>query len=349
MQPASRCKEHARGAAGFDIESISNSHEQEARAEPMATRSNVDQLDGYLMRALCVLMEERSVSRAARRLGQTQPAVSAALKRLRAVFGDPLLVRDKLEMVPTARALVLAAQARVALDAMAQLLADPAVFDPATTAQTFRIASPDYLAPAFLAEITRRLHAEAPLCRIELHPLGPDFDSERALADDALDVIIGNWPEPPERLHLSLLIEDRMVCLMRAGHPLASGELTLARYLAARHVAPMRYSSVNRGVVETHLARLGVARDAPVVVPYFGLAPHVVAQTDLLFTTARHFAAPFTALLPLAMVAAPAGFPAMRFYQLWHERAHQAPAHRWLRALIGAVAKEFVPPAPAPA
>jgi DNA-binding transcriptional LysR family regulator len=313
----------------------------------MTTRSNVDQLDGYLMRALCVLMDERSVSRAARRLDQTQPAVSAALKRLRALFGDPLLVRDKLEMVPTARALLLAAQARVALDAMSRLVADPEAFDPAQATQSFRIASPDYLAPAVLAEITRRLHAEAPLCRVELHPLGAEFDSERALADDTLDVIIGNWPEPPERLHLSLLIEDEMVCLMRRGHPLAEGELTEARYLAAQHVAPMRYSSVNRGVVETHLARLGVARDARVVVPYFGLAPYVVAQTDLLFTTARHFAEPFTALLPLVIVPAPTGFPAMRFYQLWHERAHHAPAHRWLRALIGGVAKSLVPPASA--
>lgn len=309
----------------------------------MTTRSNLDQLDGYLLRTLCVLMDERSVSRAARRLGQTQPAVSAALKRLRAVFGDPLLVRDKLDMVPTARALQLAAQARVALDAMGRLLAEAEAFAPAAATQTFRIASPDYLAPAILAEITRRLHAEAPRCRIELHPLGAAFDSERALADDTLDVIIGNWPEPPERLHLSLLIEDELVCLMRRGHPLAEGELTEARYLAAQHVAPMRYSSVHRGVVETHLAGLRVARDAPVVVPYFGLAPYVVAQTDLLFTTARHFAEPFTALLPLTMVNAPAGFPAMRFYQLWHERAHHAPAHRWLRGLIAEVARSLLP------
>src|SRR5580765_2307112 len=117
----------------------------------MTTRSNVDQLDGYLMRALCVLVDERSVSRAARRLGQTQPAISAALKRLRAIFGDPLLVRDKLDMVPTARALQLATQARLALDAMGRLVAEPEAFDPARATQTFRIASPDYLAPAVLA------------------------------------------------------------------------------------------------------------------------------------------------------------------------------------------------------
>src|ERR1700712_4172941 len=99
----------------------------------MATRSNVDQLDGYLLRVLCALVDERSVSRTARQLGQTQPAVSAALKRLRALFDDPLLVRDKLDMVPTARALQLAAQARIALVVMGKLVASTDDFDPVET------------------------------------------------------------------------------------------------------------------------------------------------------------------------------------------------------------------------
>lgn len=311
------------------------------RPNLMASRSNVDQLDGYLMRVLCALMEECSVSRAARRLGQTQPAVSAALKRLRVILGDPLLVRDKLVMVPTARALGLAAQARVALDAMGALLAAPETFDAHVAVQTFRIASPDYLAPSFMAEVVHRIHRQAPHCRIELHPLGADFDSERALADDRLDVILGNWPHPPERLHRLPLLEDQLVCLVRKDHPLAAAELTQARYLAASHVVPLPYSNAQRGVVESYLDTLGVARDARVVVPYFSLAPHVVARTDLLFTTARHFAQPFTELLPLVMLKAPAGFPTMDFYQLWHERAHHAPAHRWLRALIMEVGRSL--------
>jgi DNA-binding transcriptional LysR family regulator len=311
----------------------------------MTTRSNVDQLDGYLMRVLCALIDERSVSRAARAVDQTQPAVSAALKRLREMFGDPLLVREKLDMVPTARALQLAAQARIALVIMGKLVASPDSFDPAEAAMTFRVASPDYLAPSIMAEVARRLLAEAPQCRLEIHAMGADFDAERALADDRLDVIIGNWPAPPERLHISLLIEDEMVCLVRRGHPLAGGVLTEALYLAAQHVAPMRYSSVQRGVVETHLASLRAARDTRVVVPYFGLAPYVVAETDLVFTTARHFAEPFVDTLPVVMLSAPPGFPTMRFYQLWHERAHHAPAHRWLRGLIANVCRGRAAPA----
>jgi DNA-binding transcriptional LysR family regulator len=306
-------------------------------------RSNVDQLDGYLLRVLCALLEDRSVSRAARRLEQAQPAVSAALKRLREIFGDPLLVREKLDMVPTARALQLGAQARTALDALDKLVAAPEAFDAREAARTFRVASPDYLAPSFLADLAQRMCSEAPRCRLEVHAMGPDFDSERALAEDKLDVIIGNWPAPPERLHLSLLLEDELVCMVRSSHPLAGTVLTEATYLAASHLVPMRYSSVQRGVVETHLAGLKMARDARVVLPYFAFAPYVVAKTDLVFTTARHFAQAFTPLLPLTLLEAPPGFPTMRFYQLWHERAHHSSAHRWLRGMIAEVGRALAP------
>jgi DNA-binding transcriptional LysR family regulator len=221
------------------------------------------------------------------------------------------------------------------------LIESPDAFDASVAKRTFRVASPDYLAPSFLADLARRLCIEAPHCRLEVHPMGPDFDTERALAEDKLDLVIGNWPAPPERLHLSLLLEDELVCLVRRGHPLAGKPLTEAAYLAASHLVPMRYSSVQRGVVETHLASLKLARNARVVVPYFAFAPYMVAQTDLLFTTARHFAQAFTALLPVVLLDAPPGFPTMRFYQLWHERAHQGSAHRWLRGLIAEVGRSL--------
>lgn len=302
-----------------------------------------DLLDGRLLRVLCTLIDAGSVSRAAHRLGETQPAISAALKRLRELFDDPLLVREKLVMVPTARALELAAPARATLAAMNQLLVREAGFEPHAARRTFRIASPDYLSPGFLATIVQRLRDEAPDCRLEVHALGPAYDYEQALAAGQLDLIVGNWPNPPEHLHLSLLLEDEVVCLLRRDHPLLAGELTEAAYLAARHVVPMPYSMSQLGVVETHLASLRVRRDDRVVVPYFGLAPHIAAASDLLFTTARHFAEPYARLLPLAMRSAP-GFPTMRFYQLWHAREHHAPPHRWLRGIVAAAGRALAGP-----
>lgn len=308
----------------------------------MTARHPLDQLDGYLLRVLCVLLEERSVSRAARRLDQGQPATSTALKRLRDILGDPLLVRDKLEMVPTARALELEGPARAARDAMATLVAPPSRFDAGNATLVFRVGSPDYLAPSLLARLLHRLRVEAPLCRVELHPLGPDFDAERMLAEDRLDVIIGNWATPPELLHMSLLLEDDLVCLLRKDHPLADAPMTEERYFSAAHVIPMRYSNKQRGVVDTHLATLSARRDVRVTVPYFAFAPCLVAETDLLFITSRHFAEPFARSLDLAMLPAPKGFPKMRFYQLWHPRAHHSRAQRWLRGLIGEAGKALM-------
>ncbi|MEP6964923.1 MAG: hypothetical protein ABI845_05505, partial [Polaromonas sp.] len=101
------------------------------------------------------------------------------------------------------------------------------------------------------------------------------------------------------------------------------------------------------GVVDTYLASQRVARDARVVVPYFELAPHLLINTDLVFTTGRHFAEHFARALPLAISNAPFDFPRMRFYQLWHERSHHAPAHRWFRKLLSDAAGRVAQTLPA--
>jgi DNA-binding transcriptional LysR family regulator len=293
-----------------------------------------DPVDLYLLRVLCTLVAERSVSRAAVKLNQSQPAISTSLKRLREIFNDPLLVREGAAMVPTERALQLRDSARLALDEIDRMVADPEQFDPASSQQTFNVASPDYLAMGFLAGAVEHLRAEAPRSRLVVHPLGPAYDYERALAQGELDVVIGNWPSPPERLHLSLLLEDEIVCLVSQRHPAAKRGFTPEQYLAAAHVVPAPYSMSQRGVVETHLASLRLARDARIVLPYFEIAPYLLLNTDLVFTTARHFAQHFARLLPLVIVPAPFDFPPMRFYQLWHDRSHQQASHRWLRELL---------------
>lgn len=294
-----------------------------------------DPLDSYLLRVLVALVAERSVSRAAVRMNQTQPAISAALRRLREVLGDPILVRERGGMVPTERARQLRDRARTALLQIDQMLAGPELFDPATSAQTFTIASPDYLATSFMAEVVQHFRTEAPHARLVIQPLSGDYDFEQALAQGSLDIVIGNWPQPTERLHLSLLLEDDLVCLMGCEHPLTSGgPVTLERYLACAHLLPTPLAASHRPVVDSYLAGLRLARDARVMVPYFAVAPYLVAYSDLVFTTARHFAMQFTRTLPLVAVPAPEGFPRMRFYQLWHERSHHQAGHRWLRGLL---------------
>lgn len=309
---------------------------------------NEDPFDTYLLRVLCTLISEQSVSRAAIRLNQSQPAVSAALKRLRAVFGDPLLVRDKNRMVPTARALQAADQARAALGLLDGMLESGKAFAPETTQLRFTLAMPDYLAPPFLTRVAQLLRTQAPGARLAVLSLGPQFDYEQALQNGEVDIVIGNWPSPPEHLHMSTLLEDEIVCLLDANHPWAApGQLTAERYLQAAHVVPTPYSIGQRGVVESSLGTMRVSRDRRVQCSYFGLAPDLLVGTDLLLTTSRHFAAYHARRLPLCIVPLPMGARSMRFYQLWHSSQHRSASHVWLRGLLSAASQVLAAPVPA--
>ncbi|HUH41243.1 MAG TPA: LysR family transcriptional regulator [Castellaniella sp.] len=315
----------------------------------MSSRRGNESLDTYLLKVFCILMAERSVSRTALKLNQSQPAISVALKNLRAIFHDPLLVREKGGMVPTSRALVLLEHAKAALGSIDNMLEAEEAFAAADSRQIFRIGSPDYLAPVFAATVVARFRREAPHARLVLHALGPDFDFEQSLAQGDLDVVIGNWPEPPDRMHLSVLLEDEIVCLMSADHPLARRPLTVDDFRKATHIVPTPYSINQRGVIDTTLASLRIARDEIIEAQSFMLAPYLLPGTDLLFTTTRHFAQYYARLLPLVIVESPIDFPTMRFYQLWHARNHQAPAHQWLRGLLGECGRSIYPdkrPAP---
>ena len=188
----------------------------------------------------------------------------------------------------------------------------------------------------FLSDVVENFRRQAPGARLALHPLGLDFDYERALAQGDLDVVIGNWPQPPEHLHLAVILEDDIVCLVGRHHPCAKKGLTVDQYLHAAHVVPVPYSVAHRGVVETHLATLRVKRNATIMLPFFNMGPYLLPGSDLIFTPSRHFARYYASFLPLAIVASPIDFPRMRFYQLWHDRAQHSTPHRWLRSLLAA-------------
>jgi DNA-binding transcriptional LysR family regulator len=301
-----------------------------------------DPIDTYLLRVLTVLLTERSLTRAAIRMNQSQPAISTALRKLRELFKDELLVRSGNAMVPTPRGLEVLESARSALQEIDKLFVSAQDFDAGTTQQRFRIGCPDYLATVFMAGVVRALRRQAPNARLLIHPLGPDFDFERALAGGELDIVIGNWPEPPEQLHTTPLLDDDIVCLMSAAHPLARGRMTVQQYLHAPHLVPLPFSAAHRGVIDRHLASLRVTRNARVEIPFFTMAPHMLEGSDLIFTISRHFALHYAALLPLAVVECPIEFPRMRFYQMWHGRQQASPAHRWLRGVLTAVAAATV-------
>lgn len=296
-------------------------------------------LDTHLLRVLYLVLQERSVSRAADRLGITQPAVSSALKRLREITGDELLVRTRSGMTPTERAEGPLGPTRAALDAIDSILVQAEPFEPAKSKRVFGVGAPDYFDAFFLSNLIDRFRRAIPHGRLNVRPLSLDVDFERLLEEGELDVVIGNWPRPPEYLRTTPLFDDEVVCMVAERHPLAKKDAISADdYLAAQHLAPVRYAGGVRGAIDDHLHKLGVKRDIRVSLPYFHVAPYVLITTDLIFTTGRRFAAHYAKFLPIRILPAPLDFPPLRFYQLWHERTHTAPAARWLRDQVAQVA-----------
>ena len=171
-----------------------------------------DSLDTHLLRVLCTLTVERSVSRTAIKLNQSQPAISNALKRLREIFKDPLFALDKGRLTPTEHALELHEKARAILGDIDRLFVERKSFEPERTELTFRIGTPDFLSVVFLSGVVERMRREASHARLIIHPLSPGFDYQSALAQGDLDVVIGNWPTPPDNLQLAIDSQGQAVC-----------------------------------------------------------------------------------------------------------------------------------------
>lgn len=300
--------------------------------------SMFDKIDLHLIRVLHTVLTERSVSRAALRLGMYQPAVSASLKRLRELAGDPLLVRSGSGMVPTVAGLRMIEPAADILRSAEVLFSDARSFDPATAHHTFSLAASDYLDPLFLPQLVAQIKSLAPQCPIEIHPLSADSDYRHHLAQGDFDVVIGNWPLPPGDLHLGRLFGDEVVCLVSNQHPAVRRGWDVEAWLSAEHIAPTPTHPGARGVIDDHLAAKGLVRNITARCPHFGLIPAMVAGSLLVLTTGRQYCERYTGVLPVQVLPCPVEFPRMMYYQLWHERTHASSAGRWLREQIKGVA-----------
>ncbi|MCB1978622.1 MAG: LysR family transcriptional regulator [Burkholderiaceae bacterium] len=304
----------------------------------MRDQALFDKIDLHLIRVLHTVLTERSVSRAAVRLGMHQPAVSSALKRLRDLSGDPLLVRSGSSMVPTDAALRMVEPAADILRSAEALFSDARGFDPRTSTRSFRVAASDYLDPLFLPRLVSRIKSEAPLCPIDILPLSPDAHYHAQLANGEADVVIGNWPEPPGDLHLGRLFSDEVVCLVSPEHPAVRRGWSLEDWLQAEHIAPTPTHPGARGVIDAHLDSLDLQRNITARCAHFGQIPEMVAASLLVLTTGRQYCERFTARLPLVILAPPLAFPPLGYYQLWHARTQHSAAAAWLRDCVRKVA-----------
>jgi DNA-binding transcriptional LysR family regulator len=300
-------------------------------------------LDLHLIRILYLLLVEKNVSRVALKLNQPQPSISASLRKLRELTGDPLLVRGARGMVPTQHGESLLKPAKRILDEAESLFVRKAPFVPEQATRTFHIAAPDYLDARFLPNVVALLRRGSPGSKVVIHALGPGLDYLRMMSDGDMDLVIANWDEPPAHLHMSKLFEDPIICTMRADSPYAKrtapDAMTLDDYLDLPHVAPTQMLPGYHGVIDAWLERHGLQRRVAVESPYFGVIPYMLTQSDLVLTTGRQFIRAFEKTLPLKSFTVPVKFPPMRFYQLWHQRVHQSTEHKWLRDQVSSAAR----------
>lgn len=300
-------------------------------------------IDVNLLRVLYAVLTERSVTRAAGKLGQSQPAISAALKKLRDMSDDALLVRLKGSMEPTPYGRQLLATATQALQQIELIVEPQRPFNAIGSRRCYRIGCPDYLDAFLVPVLTEHFRDAAPQASLEFHALGPSFDYEAALEEGRLDVVIGDWSEPPKQLHCDDLFADQVVCLVSKDHAFASGGVaTIEQYLDATHAAAIAYSPNQRGTIDLILSRLRLKRRVAVTLPSLNVAPYVLLQSDLVLTTSRLFAEYYCRILPLAIVFVPLEFPKIQYYQLWHERSHYSHEVRWLRGVISAAARSLL-------
>ncbi len=293
-------------------------------------------VDLNLLVALDALLAERSVTRAAARVGLTQPAMSHALGRLRRLFDDPLLVRTAEGMSPTPRALGLVGPVRRGLAELETALAPAPTFDPKTARGRFVLAMGDYAEVVLLPGVVARLTREAPGMDLEVRPAAaPAFD---ALARGELDAVIGlpATGKVPEGIYEQRLFEERFVCVMRSAHPMAKRRLTLERFLALSH-ALISPRGERGGLLDTVLTRMGKTRRVALLVPHFLVAPHVIATSDLVLTLAERLARVLADPLKLVVRTPPLSLEGFAMAATWHARNHGDPAQRWFRRLLAEV------------
>jgi DNA-binding transcriptional LysR family regulator len=288
-----------------------------------------------LLLVLDALNREQNVTRAARRLGLTQSAVSNSLAQLRLVLGDPLFVRARRGVVPTERALTLAGPVRQALAIVESALASSAGFDASTSTRTFVIAANDYTEYVVLPGLLRRLGREAPGVQLEVRPWG-EHHVPSALESGEVDLMLGYYGTLPPGHHEQPLFQEQYVCIVRKRHPLVRGRLTLKRYLELSHVLVTQRPG-GLGSVDIALSRLGLSRRVGVRVSHFLMVPRLVAETDMTAALGRRVAASSARGLGLALFPPPLSLPESTVGQVWHERTDADPGNRWLRRVVSEV------------
>ena len=301
---------------------------------------NLASLDLNLLVALEALLEEASVGRAADRLSLSQPAMSHALKRLRALLEDPLLVRVGARMQLTARAEALRSPLQDALSRVRDLLIGEG-FDPARSTRSFQLFVADNASDLLLPPLLKRLQKEAPNLSVRVQPVRGNMPEPFELAR-LVDVAIACVPHRFKGFYQQLLFKDRDACAVRRGHPFAARVTDVDEFLNAKHVAVVG-REFTEDPVDTWLQLEGLRRNVALTVPHYLQALHVVAQSDLTAVLPERLIHAYAGILHVDALAVPLDVGTFDEYILHPARNHPDPGCVWLRQVLLEIAKSLGP------
>lgn len=293
--------------------------------------NDIKSIDLNLLRIFLILFEERHVSRAAKRLRLTQPAVSMGLSRLREMLGDELFVRSRRDMLPTEKANRLGPQIQHVFSLLQNSLGDDQGFDPSKANADIRVSVDDYLAQVLVLPAIKKASTMAPKLRFELVPLR-DRDPNRDLQID-LDFAIRAIQKVSPNLYSKKLITENYRVLTSPNHRRIKKELTLKDYTEQEHILVSPFGGFN-GTVDAALEAKGLRRNVRCSVGHFALGPLYIKDSDYLLTLPSSIAESYEKLFGLKGFDPPIKIPSFSVHLYWHERVHRSPLHIWFRSLF---------------
>ncbi|WP_299726954.1 LysR family transcriptional regulator [uncultured Endozoicomonas sp.] len=306
---------------------------------------NIARVDLNLMVYLDVLLRERNVTRAAEQLGITQPAMSNGLRRLRELFGDPLLIRTSDGMTPTERALELQPLIREALLAMEKTIQPKEDFVPESSQRVFRIMASDYAESTLIPMVLQKVRANAP--NVTLDILTPSDVSFHDVEQGWVDMAINRFDSLPQSFHQMRIWQDDFSCVISRDNPIFH-KFTLDAYLASQHIwASKTGMGVGVGVnpedvqrlgwVDEALAAVGKKRKISVFTRHYQVAMLLSAQNDLIATLPSKLAEMERFNTKIAVVPPPFEIPSFDLSMAWSPLLHHDSAHQWLRQIIKSI------------
>lgn len=294
--------------------------------------------DLNLLLCFDAIYRHNSLSAAGVELELTQPAVSAALKRLRTQFDNPLFVRTSRGMRPTPYADDMAPRVAHVLELLRNV-ALSSTFSPQTTNINYRIYINDVGLILLMPKLMAYLREHAPMARLTVIDLRPD-EVVNALDSGHVDVAIGYFLGMPNWARQQTLRNTRYVTLTKNNHPLVGATLNREKFLQCRHAIYTSTGALYYGI-EQALAQHSLTRDVVLTVPRFAALPFLIAETDLIATVPEDLGNMFCGLLPLKQFKPPIDLAPFQIKQYWHQRLHDEPAYRWLRELIYKLTSNF--------